>query len=139
MGRAYDASRGVVLPSHPPHLLAFGEGHLQPAVTANDDAFDRDFSGHFPNITTADQGGIRACAKSMACLHSGKGDVNDRPSIRQVAVPVVDYPEPTQFDIILLPTFETSDMSRRGVRKLLSKSERSLLTYAHYRFQQFLA
>ena len=43
------------------------------------------------------------------------------------------------FDIILLPTFETSDMVQRGARKLRSKSARSLLTYAHYRFQQFLA
>ncbi len=42
------------------------------------------------------------------------------------------------FDIILLPTFEISDMARRGARKLRSKSVRSLLTYAHYRFQQFL-
>ena len=42
------------------------------------------------------------------------------------------------FDIILLPTFESSDMTRRGARKLRSRSVRSLLTYAHYRFQQFL-
>lgn len=43
------------------------------------------------------------------------------------------------FDVILLPTFETSDMARRNARKLRSKSVRSLLTYAHYRFQRFLA
>ena len=42
------------------------------------------------------------------------------------------------YDIILLPAFETSDMVRRGARKLRSKSVRSLLTFAHYRFQQFL-
>ena len=42
------------------------------------------------------------------------------------------------FDAILLPTFETSDMARRGARKLRSKSVRSLLTYARYRFQKFL-
>ena len=42
------------------------------------------------------------------------------------------------FDIILLPTFKSSAMARRGARKLRSKSVRSLLTYAHYRFQQFL-
>ena len=45
----------------------------------------------------------------------------------------------TIFDIILLPTFETSEMARRGARKLRSKSVRSMLTYAHYRFRQFLA
>ena len=43
------------------------------------------------------------------------------------------------FDIILLPAFETSDMVQRGARKLRSKSARSLLTYGHCRFQQFLA
>ena len=43
------------------------------------------------------------------------------------------------FDIILLPTFETSDMVQPGARKLRSRSARSLLTYGHYRFQQFLA
>ena len=42
------------------------------------------------------------------------------------------------FDVILLPTFETSDMTKRGARKLRTKSVRSLLNYAHYRFQQFL-
>ena len=41
------------------------------------------------------------------------------------------------FDIILLPTFETSEMARRGARKLRSKSVRSMLTYAHYRFRQY--
>ena len=42
------------------------------------------------------------------------------------------------FDIILLPAFETSEMVLRGARKLRAKSVRSMLTYAHYRFQQFL-
>ncbi len=42
------------------------------------------------------------------------------------------------FDILLLPTFETSEMVLRGARKLRSKSVRNLLSYAHYRFQQFL-
>ena len=42
------------------------------------------------------------------------------------------------FDLILLPTFETSDMARRAKRKLGSKTVRSMLTFAHYRFQQFL-
>ena len=41
------------------------------------------------------------------------------------------------FDPILLPTFETQDMSKKGGRKLRSKSVRSLLTFAHYRFQRF--
>ena len=43
-----------------------------------------------------------------------------------------------RFDLILLPTFETQDMSKKGGRKLRSKSVRSLLTFAHYRFQRFL-
>ena len=43
-----------------------------------------------------------------------------------------------RFDLILLPTFETQDMSKKGGLKLRSKSVRSLLTFAHYRFQRFL-
>ena len=42
------------------------------------------------------------------------------------------------YDIILLPTFETSEMALRGRRRLQRKSVRNLLTFAHYRFQQFL-
>ena len=42
------------------------------------------------------------------------------------------------FDLILLPTFETSQMVQRGKRKIRSKSARSMMTFAHYRFQQFL-
>jgi len=40
----------------------------------------------------------------------------------------------TRFDTILLPTFETSEM----VVKLHSKTARNMLTFAHYRFNQFL-
>ena len=57
VGRAYDARCRVVLPSHPPQFLAFGEGHPQPAVAARDGAFGRDFSGHSPNFTTTARGG----------------------------------------------------------------------------------
>ena len=42
------------------------------------------------------------------------------------------------FDVILIPKFETSQMSRRGYRKIRAKSVRSMLTFAHYRFQEFL-
>ena len=42
------------------------------------------------------------------------------------------------FDVILLPAFETSNMVLRGRRKLRAKSVRALLGYAHYRFQKFL-
>jgi putative transposase len=42
------------------------------------------------------------------------------------------------FDVILLPTFETSQMVQRGARKIRAKSVRSLLTLAHYRFAQRL-
>ena len=40
----------------------------------------------------------------------------------------------TRFDTILLPTFETSEM----VVKLHSKTAKNMLTFAHYRFKQFL-
>ena len=42
------------------------------------------------------------------------------------------------FDIILLPTFETSDIVMRGKRKLRKKSVRQMLTLSHYRFKRFL-
>ena len=42
------------------------------------------------------------------------------------------------FDVIFIPKFETSQMSRRDHRKIRAKSVRSMLTFAHYRFQEFL-
>ena len=42
------------------------------------------------------------------------------------------------YDIILLPTFETQDMVPRGKRCLHRQSVRSMLTFAHYRFKTFL-
>lgn len=42
------------------------------------------------------------------------------------------------FDVILLPTFETQSMSQRAGRKISSKTVRNMLTFAHYRFKQFL-
>ena len=64
VGGADEARRGVVLASLLPQSFAFGEGHLDPAVAAGNGAFDRDFSGHFPNITTTAQGrGFRVCAQ----------------------------------------------------------------------------
>ncbi len=44
----------------------------------------------------------------------------------------------TNFDIILLPTFETKQMTKRGARKLRRKSVRQMLTLSHYRFKIFL-
>lgn len=40
----------------------------------------------------------------------------------------------TMFDVILIPTFETSQM----VSKLHSQTARAMLTWVHYRFKQFL-
>lgn len=42
------------------------------------------------------------------------------------------------YDIILLPTFETSEMTLKAIRKIRSKTARSMLSFAHYRFQRFL-
>ncbi|NEP51641.1 MAG: transposase [Moorea sp. SIO3C2] len=42
------------------------------------------------------------------------------------------------FDVILLPTFETSQMSKKSSRKLRSKTVRNMLSFAHYRFKEFL-
>ena len=44
----------------------------------------------------------------------------------------------TNFDLILLPTFETKQMTKRGARKLRKKSVRQMLTLSHYRFKMFL-
>ena len=52
---------------------------------------------------------------------------------RQAACFLVD-----SFDVILLPTFETSDMVERGRRRIRSKTVRNLLSLAHYRFGMFL-
>ena len=42
------------------------------------------------------------------------------------------------FDVILLPTFETRQMANRATRKIRAKAVRSMLTYAFYRFAQRL-
>ena len=42
------------------------------------------------------------------------------------------------FDVILLPTFETSEMVERGRRRIRSKTVRNLLSLAHYQFGMFL-
>ena len=42
------------------------------------------------------------------------------------------------FDVILLPGFETSEMVERGRRRIRSKTVRNLLTLAHYKFKLFL-
>ena len=52
---------------------------------------------------------------------------------RQAARFLVD-----NFDVILLPTFETSEMVERGRRRIRSKTVRNLLSLAHYRFGMFL-
>ena len=44
----------------------------------------------------------------------------------------------THYDLVLLPTFQTSKMTRRAGRKITSKTARAMLTWAHYRFQQRL-
>ena len=43
-----------------------------------------------------------------------------------------------RFDLILIPSFETQNMAKRGRRKIRAKSVRSMLTLAHFRFRQFL-
>ena len=42
------------------------------------------------------------------------------------------------FDLILLPTFETSQMVNKSHRKIRSKTVRSMLTFAHFKFKQRL-
>jgi putative transposase len=42
------------------------------------------------------------------------------------------------YDVIYLPTFETSQMVAKGIRKLNSKSARAMMTWAFYQFSQTL-
>jgi putative transposase len=42
------------------------------------------------------------------------------------------------FDVILLPTFDTGEMAKRAKRKIRSKSVRSMMTFSHYQFKKFL-
>ena len=42
------------------------------------------------------------------------------------------------FDVILLPKFETSQMIGRAGRKIRNKTVRNMLTFSHYKFAQFL-
>lgn len=42
------------------------------------------------------------------------------------------------YDIILLPTFETSQMTKKKKRKIRTKTARNMLTWSHYRFKQVL-
>ena len=44
----------------------------------------------------------------------------------------------SNFDVILLPTFETSQMTKRTQRRINTKSARSMLTFSHYRFKQYI-
>jgi putative transposase len=40
------------------------------------------------------------------------------------------------FDVVLLPEFNSSDMVKKGKRKINKKSVRQMLTYSHYLFRQ---
>ncbi|OKH58964.1 hypothetical protein NIES2130_11670 [Scytonema sp. HK-05] len=44
----------------------------------------------------------------------------------------------SQFDVILLPSFETSEMVVKKSRKLRSKTARAMLNWSHYRFKEYL-
>lgn len=43
-----------------------------------------------------------------------------------------------EFDVILLPTFETQRMSKIGNRKINNKSVRAMLGLSHYKFKMYL-
>ena len=42
------------------------------------------------------------------------------------------------FDVILLPTFGTSDMALKCKRKIRSKTVRNMMTFSHFKFKRFL-
>ena len=70
VGRADETRRGVILASHPPQFLALGEGHLPLVVAASDGAFDRYFSGHFPQFYNDSS---RNRTKFDSVLNQGQG------------------------------------------------------------------
>ena len=43
----------------------------------------------------------------------------------------------TNYDVILLPTFETSEMVTKGKRKITSRTVRQMLSLGHYGFKQY--
>lgn len=43
-----------------------------------------------------------------------------------------------EYNVILLPTFETQQMALKSARKITSNSVRAMLTWSHYKFQQHL-
>ena len=45
----------------------------------------------------------------------------------------------SNYRIILLPTFETQDMTQRAGRRIRSKTARMMLTFRHYEFKRRLA
>lgn len=51
----------------------------------------------------------------------------------------VCYDLVSNYDIILLPSFETSQMSEKTGRKIISKSVRAMLGLGHYRFELVLS
>ena len=62
---------------------------------------------------------------------------------RQVSFMRSVYPEVAKFltdnfDVILLPTFEVSEMVVKNSGKIRSKSVRQMLNWSHYRFKEFL-
>ena len=42
------------------------------------------------------------------------------------------------YDVILLPTFETSEMTAKAKRKITTRTVRQMLSLGHYQFQQYL-
>ena len=52
---------------------------------------------------------------------------------KQVAHYLVNH-----YKIMILPTFETSKMTKKKKRRIRSKTARNMLTWAHYRFKQVL-
>jgi putative transposase len=44
----------------------------------------------------------------------------------------------SNFKVIFLPTFETSEMVKKSGRKIRSKTARAMMTWSHYSFKQFL-
>ena len=92
--------------------------------------------------TQASRAGHHHSRSAKLFLRRSRDAISGMPYNDQTAHPLHPHREDRylvdNFDVILLPAFETSDMVARGQRRIRSKTVRNLLSFAHHRFRNFL-
>jgi len=131
--------------------LARGVIALDPGVRTFLTGFDGD---SFIEFGAGDFGRITRLCQSLDSLSSRMSKVNAKRRrrmrmaafrLRQKIKNLVDECHrkvvsflTDNYRLIFLPTFESADMVAKAKRKISSKTARAMLTWAHYRFKQFL-